>query len=126
MNQNLKIAKFYTDTKRTFNFSILRKNHPFYNSFKYLRIDTSVTSQLRKYLQSGLIYRKTRLLKRLIVPLIPTIEKPRDASTNCNDTAVTAIDSTDQSNASPQTSPIRWKPLPRPDKRDPFDSGSSR
>ena len=43
------------------------------------------------------------------MPLTPTIEKPGDASTNCDDIAVTAVDSTDQSNASPQASPIRWE-----------------
>ena len=62
---------------------------------------------------------KTRLSRRLIVPLTPTTEKPLGASTNCDNTAVTAIDSTDQSNASPQTSPIRWEPLQRTDKRVP-------
>ena len=69
---------------------------------------------------------ETRLSRRSIVPLTPTIEKPRDASTNCDDTVVTVVDSTDQSNTSPQTSPIWWDSLPRLDKRDPFDSGSSR
>ena len=48
-----------------------------------------------------------------------TIEKPSDASINCDDTVMTAIDSTDQSNASSQTSPIRWEPLPHSDKRVP-------
>ena len=56
---------------------------------------------------------ETRLSRRSIVPLTPTIENPRDASTYCDATAVTAVDSRDQSNASPQT------PLPRPDKRVP-------
>ena len=52
---------------------------------------------------------ETRLSRRSIVPLNPTIEKPRNASTNCDETAVTMVDSTDQSNASPQTSLIRWE-----------------
>ena len=50
---------------------------------------------------------ETRLSRRSIVPLTPTIEKPRDASTNCDERAVTVLDSTNQSNASPQTSPYR-------------------
>ena len=62
---------------------------------------------------------ETRLLRRSIVPLTPIIEKSCDASTNCDDIAMTAVDSTDQSNASPQMSPIRWEPLSRPDKRVP-------
>ena len=62
---------------------------------------------------------ETSLSRRSIVPLTPTIEKPRGVSTNGVDTAVTAVDSMDQSNAFPQTSPIRWEPLPRPDKRVP-------
>ena len=69
---------------------------------------------------------ETHLSRRSIVTLTATIEKPRDASINCDNIAVTAVDSTDQSNTSPQTSPIKWESLPRPDKRDPFDSGSSR
>ena len=60
---------------------------------------------------------ETRLSRRSNVSLTTAIEKPRDVSTNCDDTAETAADSTDQSNAFPQTSPIRWEPLPRPDKR---------
>ena len=70
-------------------------------------------------LQSGLVYAETRISMRSIVPLTPTTKKPRDASTNYDDTAVTAVDSTEQSNASNQTSPIRWEPLPHPDKRVP-------
>ena len=61
----------------------------------------------------------TRLSRRSIVPLTPTIEKPRDTLANCDEATVIAVDSADQSNASPQTSPIRWEPLLHPDKRVP-------
>ena len=58
-------------------------------------------------LQSGPVYRGIRDSSIETLDRSPylTIEKPRDASPNCDETAVATVDSTDQSNASPQTSP---------------------
>ena len=67
-------------------FFLQLKNNPFFifqvlEKFRMLYIRDSFIGTL-----------ETRLSIRLIVPLTPTIEKPRDASTNCDDTAVTAVD----------------------------------
>ena len=54
---------------------------------------------------------QTRLWRRSIVPLTPTIEKSRYASTNCDDTAVTTVDSTIHSNACPPKEPHQVETL---------------
>ena len=76
-----------------------------YQKIKFENFYCCITSKLfiihRKNYQENTSTVETRLSGRSIVPLTPTIEKPGNESTNYDDTAVTTVDLTDQSNASP-------------------------
>ena len=108
---NISLIPIYSYTWWKMEFFLQLKNNQFFifqvlKKFRMLYIRDSLIGTL-----------ETRLSRSSIVPLTPTVEKPREASTNCDDTTVTAVDSADQSNDSAQTSRIRWEPLPRPDRR---------